>query len=68
MNHDSKMTQYRNEEKETETALTGRIVRANESKGPANVPTRGLLYVHVYERGKQSLSQPYPNARITLLP
>jgi len=31
------------------------------------VQTRGLLYVHVYERARQaSLSQPYPNARITL--
>jgi hypothetical protein len=54
VNHDSKMTQYRNEEKESETALTGRVVRANESKGPANVKTRGLLYVHVYEQCKHS--------------
>lgn len=54
MNHDSKMTQCRNEEKESETALTGRVVRANESKEPANVQTRGLLYVHVYERARQA--------------
>jgi hypothetical protein len=51
-----------NERKETETALTGRIVRVNGSKGPANVHARTPVCTCV-----ASLSQPYPNTRITLL-